>query len=398
MKNEYSIKKELKRLRSIHGAGTELISVYVPPGFPISEEIAKLRNEYGQASNIKSKTTRLNVQGALEKIIQHIKLYRATPKNGLAVFCGNISNNQSKPNIELFAFETPQPIKSNIYRCESTFLLEPIDEMLESKELYALLVMDGREATVGVLKGSSFTVDKKLKSFAHSKMSKGGQSAARFQRAIEESIGDYHKRIADTIDSLFAKYNFKIGGLVVGGPGPTKENFVKAKLLNYQIKVLGVFDTGYTDEHMGVDELLEHARDLLEEQEVMQKRRVMEKFKGAIANSGLATYGYEGVKKAMLNNSVATLIISEDLELYEVKYNCNTCQEEFTKLEQGNERQLKHSDGGVLTIVEQKDAIEGLIEIADRNGVDVVFISSDNQYGRELLLGFGGVAALLRYK
>jgi len=398
MKNEYSIKKELKRLESIHGSGTELISVYVPPGFPVSEEIAKLRNEYGQASNIKSKTTRLNVQGALEKIIQHIKLYRETPKNGLAVFCGNISSNQSKPNIELFAFETPQPIRSNVYRCESTFLLEPITEMLESKELYALLIMDGREATVGLLRGSSFTVDKKLKSFAHSKISKGGQSAARYQRAIEESIGDYYKRIADTIDGLFAKYNFKVSGLVVGGPGPTKENFVKAKLLNYQIKVLGVFDTGYTDEHVGVDELLEHAKELLVEQEVMQKRRFMEKFKSEVASSGLATYGYESVKKALLNNSVAKLMISEDLELYEVRYRCNTDQEEFTKLEQGNERESKHSCGGSMAITEQKDAVEGLIEIADKHGVDVIFISSDNQYGRELFLGFGGIAALLRYK
>ena len=65
MKEEYHVKKELKRLASVKGSGTELISVYVPPGFPISDEVAKLRDEHGQASNIKSKTTRLNVQSAL---------------------------------------------------------------------------------------------------------------------------------------------------------------------------------------------------------------------------------------------------------------------------------------------------------------------------------------------
>ena len=39
MKNEYDIKKELKRLRSVRGSGTELISIYVPPNFQISEEM-----------------------------------------------------------------------------------------------------------------------------------------------------------------------------------------------------------------------------------------------------------------------------------------------------------------------------------------------------------------------
>ena len=92
MKNEYDIKKELKRLSSIKGSGTELISIYVPPDFQISDEIAKLKEEHGQASNIKSKTTKQNVQGAIEKIIQYLKLYKTPPKNGLIVFCGNISS------------------------------------------------------------------------------------------------------------------------------------------------------------------------------------------------------------------------------------------------------------------------------------------------------------------
>ena len=49
MMKEYELKKEIKRLASIRGNGTELISIYVPPGFPISEETSKLREEHGQA-------------------------------------------------------------------------------------------------------------------------------------------------------------------------------------------------------------------------------------------------------------------------------------------------------------------------------------------------------------
>ena len=398
MKKEYDIKREIKRLGSVRGSGTELISIYMPPGYPIADEIGKLRDEHGQASNIKSKTTKLNVQGAIEKIIQYIKLYKTPPKNGLAVFCGNISNEQSKPNIQLFSMEPPQPIKANIYRCDSTFLLEPIESMLEAKDMYGLLVMDGRDATVALLKGTQVLVDKKIKSFAHSKVNKGGQSAQRYSRAIEESIDDYYKNVASAINDLFAKYAFKPKGLVVGGPGPAKENFIKSKNLNYQIKVLGIFDTGYTDENMGVNELLEKAKEELVEQQAIQERKTMERFLNELAHGNLALSGYEKVKKALMSNNVVKLIISEDAELYNVSYKCSSCNTEFTRLEHGNERSQKHECGGTLSITSEADAIEELIEMADKNGVDVSFIASDSQYGKELLLGFGGVAAMLKYK
>ena len=44
----------------------------MPPDFPITEEIGKLKEEHGQAGNIKSKSTRLNVQGAIDRIIQYL--------------------------------------------------------------------------------------------------------------------------------------------------------------------------------------------------------------------------------------------------------------------------------------------------------------------------------------
>ena len=76
MKNEYSINKEIRKLKGVRGYGTELISVYIPAGFQLSEETAKLREEYSQSSNIKSKSVRTNVQSALDKIIQYLKLFR----------------------------------------------------------------------------------------------------------------------------------------------------------------------------------------------------------------------------------------------------------------------------------------------------------------------------------
>jgi peptide subunit release factor 1 (eRF1) len=39
-----------------------------------------------------------------------------------------------------------------------------------------------------------------------------------------------------------------------------------------------------------------------------------------------------------------------------------------------------------------------VINDAEKNGVEMVFVSEESPYGRELLEGFGGIAALLRHR
>ncbi len=397
MKKEYSLLKEIKRLKSIRGSGTQLVSVYIPAGYQLSEEIARLRNEYSTSSNIKSKQTRTNVLAAIDKILQYLKLYRSTPKNGLVVFAGNISDDQSKSDVQLFSMEPPEPLKVNIYRCDSTFVLDPIEAMVDTKDTYVMVAMDGREATVATLRGSHIQVIKKIHSMAHAKIKKGGQSANRYKRAIEESIDDYYKQVSDIISDIFLRSEFKEKGLLVGGPGPAKENFVKAKALNYQIKVLGIYDTGYTDE-TGLNELVEKAGELLKEQEASKERKVLEKFMKEVAVGGLAVYGYEKTRIALEKKQASTLILNDTIELYKVKYKCSVCGSVLEKVELGNERQTKHNDGGTFGIIEEKDAIEELIDMADANGVETVFVSDESSLGKEFIMGFKGVGALLRYR
>ena len=398
MKNEYNILREIKRLKSIRGYGTELISVYVPAGYQISDEIAKLREEHSQSSNIKSKSVRNNVQSALEKIMQYLRLYRETPKNGLAIFCGNVSDNPGKVNIELFSMEPPMPLKVNIYRCESTFLLDPIEEIVGARDTYVLVVLDGREATIATLKGSHIQVIKKLNSMVHAKVRKGGQSARRYERGIEESIGEYHSRVSEIVNSVFESSQFKIKGIIVGGPGPTKEGLVKQNSFNYQIKILGVYDTGYTDE-FGLHELVEKASDLLKEQEAVKERRVIERFMQEIVRKNLAVYGYEDTKKALEANQASTLIINDSVEIREITYKCNYDNSVFKVVEHSGHVEAKHlEDGGTLEVVSDKDMIEELIGMADNKGTETVFVSSESSYGKEFLMGFKGIGALLRYK
>ncbi|MDE1768571.1 MAG: peptide chain release factor aRF-1 [Candidatus Micrarchaeota archaeon] len=257
--------------------------------------------------------------------------------------------------------------------------------------------MDGREATVATLRGSHIQVIKKLNSMVHAKVRKGGQSAARYERVIEESIGQYYNRVSEILNATFQSNQFKIKGLIVGGPGPTKEGFVKQNSLNYQIKILGVVDTGYTDE-FGLHELVEKSVDLLKEQQAFQERKIIERFMQEIVRKDLATYGYENTKHALKVNQVSTLILNEDIQLELVKYKCNSCGNIIDKIELNEHRELKHDDGGTLEVIELKDGIEELIDLADKSGADTVFVSSESSYGKEFLMGFTGIGALLRYR
>jgi peptide chain release factor subunit 1 len=405
MTDEYELRKQLKTLRSIRGSGTELITIYIPPGYPISETVGKLKEEYGQSSNIKSKSTKQNVQSAIDKIIQYLKQYRETPKNGLAIFCGNISPDAAKTDIELFAMEPPLPINQNMYRCDSAFVLEPLETVVEAKDTYAIVLMDGRDAIVAGLKGTKITIEKKIHSMAHAHVRKGGQSAARYERMSEEATNDYHKTIAQAVNDLYAKNNFKIKGLIVGGSGPAKEYYVKSGHMNYQVKILGVFDTGYTDDRVGMNELLSKTKEVLAEQESIRERTVMEKFMMEVARGKLAAYGYQKVMAVLNANKVSTLLISEDLTLFKVEYSCGKCGKEVISIETDRNRKEKHSDvegsdkscDGPLRFVKESDAVEELIDAAHNSGVEIFYISTENHYGDQLLQGFHGVGAILRY-
>jgi len=145
----------LEQLEALQGRGTELVSVYVPPGKQVSEVMNDLRNEFGTAVNIKSKTTRKNVQDALTKVMERLKLFKSIPPNGVAVFAGSIASDQlGVGDMQTFVISPPEPISIYYYRCEHQFMLEPLFNMLAAKEVYGLVVLDSKDAAFGTLKGN----------------------------------------------------------------------------------------------------------------------------------------------------------------------------------------------------------------------------------------------------
>jgi peptide subunit release factor 1 (eRF1) len=65
-------------------------------------------------------------------------------------------------------------LETKIYWCDQVFVLDPLRDMLKDKDVYGLLVLDAREATIGILRGKKIMVRKKIESTVPSKTVKGG--------------------------------------------------------------------------------------------------------------------------------------------------------------------------------------------------------------------------------
>lgn len=403
---KYEFKRTLEALRNKSGRGTELISLYIPHDKQIHEISNQLREEFGQASNIKSRVTRQNVTGAIESLLSRLKLIPMAPENGVVIFCGAVDVGANKTDMQTFIIEPPEPIVSYKYHCDSSFFLTPLEDMLHEKKTYGLIVLDRREATIGLLRGKHIEPMAHLTSTVPGKQRKGGQSAHRFQQLRLIAINDFYTQIGVAANGVFLAIDHKdFEGIFIGGPSPTKEEFHRGEFLHHELqkKVIDLFDVAYTDES-GLYELFDKLGDVLQNVEVVQEKKYMERFlKELVGDSGLSSYGEEQVRKNLQMGSVGTLLLSDELRKVRLTIKCGNCGFEEKKTitkklsDEGYQPGNCIKCGSSLNIVESIDVVDDLSTIADQMGTTTAFISSDFEEGNQLLTAFGGIAAILRF-
>jgi peptide chain release factor subunit 1 len=408
--SRFKLKKLLDSLALKEGRGTELISLYIPPGKKISEVLANLREEYGTASNIKSRTTRKNVQDAIEKVIQRLKLFKETPPNGLVIFCGAIPQNGSgTEKMEIYVLTPPEPINVYFYRCDNRFHLEPLLEILRERETYAILLIDVNEATLASLVGRRMDVLKEFTSGIPGKHRAGGQSARRFERIREAEINEFFKRVGNHVNEILGGIQ-DLKGIIIGGPGPTKYDFQQGDYLNYMIKqkIIATIDTAYVGES-GVKEVISKSTEILKGVRYAEEKKLVQRFLYEVGHdTGLAAYGEKEVRKYLNEGLVETLLLSEKLNIKHIFIKCRNCDYENDKFLMPYEipkfeQEListncpKCSKEGLI-IDSIKDLIDEYIEMAEKMNVSVEIISTETEEGVMLNESFGGIAALLKYK
>ncbi len=402
----YEFKKLIKELKSKRGRGTELISLYIPPGRNVYDVIKYLRDEYDQASNIKDKLTRKNVQSAIESIIQRLKLYRKVPEHGLVVFCGAIPQGKDRgtEKIEIYVIEPPEPVRSFQYVCDHEFYVEPLEEMAKEKKAYGLIVMDRGGGVIAVLRGPNYKIVDWVTSDIPPKHSAGGQSQRRFERIREERVHDFFKRLGKRANEALLPLEDELEGIIIGGPGDAREKFEEGNFLDYRLqkKVIANIPLSYTEEQ-GVRELVMKAEDLLKESSLYKEKALVEEvFRLLAKEPGKVAYGIKEVERALEAGAAEKVLVLEDIPVKKVKIRCPQCgYEEQRIIRKDREASLSGwqcpNCGGTVYELEEVDIIEYLGEMGKQSGAEIYVISSGTEWGMQLK-ALGGVAAVLRYE
>ncbi|MBN1682984.1 peptide chain release factor aRF-1 [Candidatus Bathyarchaeota archaeon] len=399
----------LEELESLQGRGTELVTVYIPPGKAVSEVMSYLRNELGTAVNIKSKTTRKNVQDAITKVMERLKLFREIPPTGLAIFAGTIASDQlGVGDMQTFVIVPPDPISIYYYRCEHQFMLDPLFNLLAAKDVYGLVVLDSKDATFATLKGNRTDIIKEYTSGVAGKTRAGGQSSRRYERLRDMFLNEWFVRLGNYFTEHFKDIP-NLRGIVVGGPGPTKEDFLKGDFLHYELKdtILATVDTGYTGPE-GIKEMVNRSRDIIKNARYYEERRVVQEFLRHIGeDDGLVTYGEQEVIQALKSVNVQTLLISEEVRRTIYKIKCKLCGFVENRIVDSDKIQEFESNlsnlkclkcGGDVEVTEKEDLIEYLVKLADNAKAKIELVSKNTEEGDMLLNSFGGIAAITNYR
>jgi len=271
------------------------------------------------------------------------------------------------------------------------------------------LVLDSKAATFALLKGKRSDIVKDISSGVAGKTRAGGQSARRYERLRQMHLNEFFTRVGNYMTDIFKDVpNLK--GIIVGGPGPTKEDFLKGNYFHHEIKekILTTVDSGYTG-HEGVKKMVERSREFLKSVRFYEERKIVQDFLYNVGQeTGLATYGEREVIQALRSNNVRQLLISEGVRRTMVRLQCRDCGAKDTRIVERDELEDFEESFADLSclkcgnvnyeVIEKEDLIEALVKLAESTDAKVEIISSETEEGEMLSRSFGGLAAILKYR
>jgi peptide chain release factor subunit 1 len=401
----WKVKKLIKRLEAARGNGTSMISLIIPPKDQVSRAAKMLAEEYGTASNIKSRVNRLSVLSAITSTQQRLKLYNKVPPNGLVVYCGEIITSEGKERKINIDFEPFKPINTSLYLCDNKFHTEALSELLESDQKFGFIVMDGSGTLFGTLSGNTRDVVQKFSVDLPKKHGRGGQSALRFSRLRDEKRHNYVRKVAElAVQNFITADKVNVAGIILAGSADFKNDLNQSDLFDQrlQTKVIKVVDVSYGGEN-GFNQAIELAAETLGNVKFIQEKKLIGKYFEEISqDSGKICYGVEDTLKALELGAAETLIVYENLDITRWVLKASDGSEiilHTTKTQEANREQFMDKESGQeMEIVEQSSFLEWLAEKYKDFGAALEFVSDRSSEGNQFVKGFGGIGALLRYK
>ncbi|XP_065211785.1 eukaryotic peptide chain release factor subunit 1 isoform X2 [Planococcus citri] len=402
----WKIKKLIKSLELARGNGTSMISLIIPPKDQISRVSKMLADEYGTASNIKSRVNRLSVLGAITSVQQRLKLYTKVPPNGLVVYCGTIVTEEGKEKKVNIDFEPFKPINTSLYLCDNKFHTEALTALLADDNKFGFIVMDGNGALFGTLQGNTRDVLHKFTVDLPKKHGRGGQSALRFARLRMEKRHNYVRKVAEVATQLFVTNDKpNIAGLILAGSADFKTELSQSDMFDprLQAKIIKLVDVSYGGEN-GFNQAIELASESLQNVKFIQEKKLIGRYFDEISqDTGKYCFGVDDTLKALELGAVEILICWENLDIQRyVLKNHSSGEEKILHLTPEQEKDKTHfndkDSGAELELVENQPLLEWLANNYKNFGATLEIITDRSQEGSQFVRGFGGIGGILRYK
>lgn len=377
----WKIKKLVQKLRDARGNGTSMISLIAPPGTQVSQLNRLLTDEYGTATNIKSRVNRLSVLDAITSAQQRLKLYNRLPVNGLILYCGTILTQEGKEKRVTIDIEPFKPINTSLYMCDNKFHVDVLKELMEDDESYGFIIIGGDSCLIGTVQGNTknvlyqFTVD------LPKKHGRGGQSALRFARQRIEARQHYIRKVAELSNQYYITDNLcNQKGIIIAGFADLKNELNNSSVLDQRIKskVLQTLDTSYGGTS-GFNQAIQLSSEVLGTVRFVKERKlIMQFFTEIDLDSGKICYTIPDTLKALEIGAVETLLIWEQApDIIKVDTNGNIVEENY---------------------VEEISFVEWIANNYTKYGTTLEFITDSSQEGTQYVKGFTGIGGLLRWK
>ena len=403
----FKVKKLIKNLSAARGNGTSMISLIIPPGDQISRVNKMLGDEYGTASNIKSRVNRLSVLSAITSTQQRLKLYTKCPKNGLVMYCGTVVTEDGKERKVNIDFEPFKPINTSLYLCDNKFHTEDLNELLMDDEAFGFIVMDGNGSLYGTVQGSNREILHKFSVDLPKKHGRGGQSALRFARLRLEKRHNYVRKVAEFATQLFVPDGQRpnIQGLVLAGSADFKSELMRSDLFDPRLSkiVIKLVDVSYGGEQ-GFNQAIESSADTLTNVKLLKEKKLLQQYMDEIAqDTGKYCFMVEDTLKALELGAVEELIIWDNLETQRfLLRNQSTGEEKVIYLNKDQESEDRHFRDPVTNVeldtIEKEPLVEWFANNYKQFGCKLEFVTDRSGEGTQFVKGFGGIGGLLRWK
>jgi len=359
--------KDIRKLAAFQGEDSLVLSLYLStdPARHMKEETKlTLRGMLKQAGALGASPA------DAERIERFVNLEYDWQAKGVAMF-----SCQAKGFWQ--AFPMSVPVQNHMFVADRPYL-KPLSDILNEFGRYAVVLVDRESARLvmfrlGVVEDTAGTIGTELK---HHRQ--GGWAAQRLQRREDGKAHQNLKEVVKLTQDFCGKHKCK--RLIVGGQDDTVAKFLGMLPKALRNQVVGAFSL---DIAASETEISQRSQEVIESAEREREAELVQRLITAATKGGAGAIGLADTLTAIQEERAHMLVIAEDFQAS--AYQCQHCgyigAQKIDK--------CVYCGGGMTRI---KDAVDAIVRRAVERGVEVEFISGNDDLQRA-----GSIGAILRY-